>query len=177
MSQLTLDTINHSDRATFASLLSFVFEGEPQFVAAAWEQRPFSNRDALHRALVDAMYAASPDDQLALIRAHPDLVGRAARSGTLTPESTREQSAAGLDQLTADEIATFERFNHAYRERFQFPFVICARQNKKASILAGFATRLDHTPDEEVRIALAEIAKIAQLRLVDSVDDATLYHP
>jgi 2-oxo-4-hydroxy-4-carboxy-5-ureidoimidazoline decarboxylase len=174
MSRLTLDTINRSDRAAFTSLMSFVFEGAPQFVADAWEQRPFPNQDALHRALVDAMYAASPDDQFALIRAHPDLVGRAARAGTLTPESTREQSAAGLDQLTADEIATFERFNSAYRERFQFPFVICARENKKASILAGFATRLDHTPDEEVRIALAEIAKIAHLRLVDVVDDTIL---
>lgn len=174
MNQLTLDVINHSDRAHFTLLLSFVFEGAPQFVADAWEHRPFSNRDALHRALVDAMYAASPDDQLALIRAHPDLVGRAARLGTLTPESTREQSAAGLDRLTADEIATFERSNSAYRERFQFPFVICARQNKKESILAGFAARLGHTPDEEIGIALAEIAKIAQLRLADAIGDTTI---
>jgi 2-oxo-4-hydroxy-4-carboxy-5-ureidoimidazoline decarboxylase len=171
MSHLTLHALNHADHASFASLLGFVFEGAPAFVARAADQRPFADRNALLDALVEAMYAASPDEQIALIRAHPDLVGRAARAGTLTPESTHEQASAGLDRLTADEIATFDRLNQAYRDRFGFPFVICARHNKKASILEGFRTRLDHTPDQEVRIALAEIAKIAQLRVVDAVSD------
>jgi len=114
--------------------------------------------------------------QEALIRAHPDLVGQAALAGTLTRASTGEQAAAGLDAgaLTEDEIAAFARNNAAYRERFGFPFVICARENRKESILAGFAARLGNTREREIRQALREIGKIAWYRLADVVagDDA-----
>ncbi len=109
------------------------------------------------------------EQQVALIQAHPDLVGRAALAGTLTPASTNEQASAGLDRLSAEEIAAFARYNQAYRERFGFPFVICARENKKESILVGFATRLQHSRDQEIGIALGEIAKICWLRLQDTI--------
>ena len=102
---------------------------------------------------------------MALLRAHPDLVGRAALAGTLGPASTAEQAAAGLDHLSSDEIATFQRYNAAYREKFGFPFVICARENKKESILAGFGARLEHTREEEIATGLGEVAKICALRL------------
>ena len=93
---------------------------------------------------------------MALIQAHPDLVGRAALAGTLTPESTSEQAAAGLDRLTQAEIADFQSIStRQYQARFGFPFVICARENKKASILAGFAARLQHTREQEIENALA----------------------
>jgi 2-oxo-4-hydroxy-4-carboxy-5-ureidoimidazoline decarboxylase len=118
---------------------------------------------------VQAMYAASDAEKLALIRAHPDLVGRAARAGTLTPSSTREQAGAGLDTLSASEVALFDRYNSEYRESFGFPFVICARENRKESILRAFPERLRHSRDEEISTALAEIAKIARFRLLDAV--------
>jgi OHCU decarboxylase len=110
---------------------------------------------------------APRDRQLALIRAHPDLAGRAAVEGTLTASSQREQAAAGLDRLTPDEYETFTRTNAAYRERFGFPLVVCAREHTKDSILRTAAERLDHTPEQEIDVALGEIAKIARLRLED----------
>ena len=104
-----------------------------------------------------------------LIRAHPDLVGRAALAGTLTSASAAEQSGAGLDRLNEEEIAAFQNFNQRYREKFGFPFIICARLNKKETILAAFPKRLQHSQDEEIRAALEEIYKIANLRLRDIV--------
>ncbi|HEU5433655.1 MAG TPA: urate oxidase, partial [Thermomicrobiales bacterium] len=139
----------------------------------AWPARPWSDRTALHRSLVDAMLAADATWQLALIRAHPDLVGRAALAGTLTPASTAEQRSAGLDPdaLTPAEIDRFAAANAAYRARFDFPFVICARENRKEAILTGLASRLANDPEQEIAAALAEIGKIAWHRLTDMVDD------
>jgi OHCU decarboxylase len=109
--------------------------------------------------------AAPPEQRLALIRAHPDLAGRAAVAGELTAHSAAEQSSAGLDRLTPDEYERFTRANAAYRERFGFPFVICVREHTKESILAGADARLQRAPEDEERTALEEIAKIARLRL------------
>ena len=109
------------------------------------------------------------DEKLGLVRAHPGLVGRAAQSGALTTSSAKEQASAGLDTLTPDEIRLFEELNQAYRQKFDFPFVICARLNKKAAILQGFRTRLNHTRPAEVKTALAEIGRIAYLRLQDLI--------
>lgn len=164
---LRLDQLNDLDRADFVSELGFVFEGPPWIVERAWDARPFDSLEQLHAALVQVMEEAPAEQQVALIRAHPDLVGRAALAGTLTPESTGEQAAAGLNNLSAEEIATFNNLNAQYHARFGFPFVICARENKKASILAGFAERLTHSRDEEIAAALREVAKIARLRLLD----------
>jgi OHCU decarboxylase len=166
---LTLAQVNALDRTGFVAAMGHLFEGPPWIIEAAWDARPFATLDDLQGKLIAVMYAAPVERQVALIQAHPDLVGRAARAGTLTPASTGEQAAAGLDQLTADEIAIFTRLNTQYRELFGFPFVICARENKKASILAGFAQRMTHTRDEEITTALGEIAKICRLRLLDSV--------
>jgi OHCU decarboxylase len=114
---------------------------------------------------------ASTADQLALIRAHPDLAGRAALTGRLGPSSAGEQLAAGLDPqaLTAAEIEAFQDGNASYRQRFGFPFVICARENAKEQILASLRERMDHGRDEEMATSLREIAKIAWYRLVDVV--------
>jgi OHCU decarboxylase len=166
---LTLAQINAADHDTFVALLGWVFEGSPWVAAGAWAARPFAGPPALHDALCAVMWAAPPAQQIALIQAHPDLVGRAALAGTLTPESTHEQAAAGLDRLTPAEQATFAALNARYRDTFGFPFVICARENKKESILAGFAARLGHTRAEEIATALTEVAKIARLRLGDVV--------
>jgi len=166
---LTLPQVNALDRPAFVAALGHLFEGPPWIVEAAWDARPFATLDDLYAALIAVMYDAPVERQVALIQAHPDLVGRAALAGTLTTASTGEQAAAGLDSLTPDEVATFTRLNAEYRQRFGFPFVICARENKKESILAGFAQRLTHTRDEEITTALGEVAKICRLRLLDTV--------
>jgi len=114
------------------------------------------------------------DKQLALIRAHPDLVGRAALAGTLTAASNQEQASAGLNQLTPEEIATFQEYNAAYQNKFGFPFVICARLNRKEAILAGFERRLPQARDQEIATALAEIYKIAGFRLADKLEVSPL---
>ena len=156
-----------ADRDTFLATYGPLFEHSPWVAEAAYEQGPFEDREQVFDALTTAMYEAPEERQLALIRAHPDLAGRAAVAGELTPDSTREQAAAGLDRLTPDEYEAFTRANAAYRERFGFPFVICAREHDKASILAAAEARLQRGRDEERAAALDEIAKIARLRLED----------
>ncbi len=165
----TLQEINSFDRQQFVAALDSLFEGPPWIVEQARAARPFNSLTSLHRALCAVMEQAPIEQKIALIQAHPDLVGRAALAGTLTPDSTKEQASAGLDRLTADEIATFTRYNQAYRDQFGFPFVICVRENKKESILAGFETRFQHTHSQEIEIALGEIAQICWLRLQDLI--------
>jgi 2-oxo-4-hydroxy-4-carboxy-5-ureidoimidazoline decarboxylase len=171
MTPISLSTLNGLDREAFVEVVGPVFEHSAWIAERTWPKRPFASVQSLHEALCRTMYEADHPEQLALIRAHPDLVGRAARAGTLTPASTREQAGAGLDALSADEITLFDRYNAAYRERFGFPFVICARENKKESILAAFPVRLTHSPEEEIATALREIAKIAWFRLKDLVSN------
>jgi 2-oxo-4-hydroxy-4-carboxy-5-ureidoimidazoline decarboxylase len=167
--QLTLQQINALDQEGFVRALSSLFEGSSWIVRQAWQARPFPSLTDLHQALCEVMYQAPLEQQVALIQAHPDLVGRAALAGTLTPESTSEQASAGLDRLSPEEIATFTRLNQAYRDRFGFPFVICAREHKKEGILAGFIARLQHSREQEVETAIGEIARIGWYRLGDIV--------
>lgn len=167
----SLRDLNLADRDAFVAVVGPVFEHSPWIAARAWEQRPFVGLAPLHQALCQTVQAATLEEKLALIRVHPDLVGQAARAGTLTSESSREQAAAGLGELGPEEIAVFDGFNRQYRQQFGFPFVICARQNKKDAILAAFPVRLAHTREEEIAVALHEIAKIAWLRLADAVSE------
>ncbi len=169
---VTLQAINLFDQQHFVETLGSLFEGPPWIVEQAWQARPFQSQTQLHQALCAVMYKAPVAQQIALIQTHPDLVGRAALAGTLTPASSSEQAAAGLDRLSGEEISTFTQYNQRYRERFDFPFVICARENKKESILAGFATRMYNTREQEIETALAEIAKICWFRLQDLLAEA-----
>lgn len=166
---LPLDLINTADQDQFVAALGGLFEHSSWVAAGAWHARPFSSRTTLHEAVCRIMYAAPAAQQLDLIRAHPDLAGKAAVAKTLTAASAGEQASAGLDRLSPDEFARFTALNNAYRERFGFPFIICVREHTKHSILDHFATRLEHTSDEEIRTALGEIAKIAKIRLGDAV--------
>jgi OHCU decarboxylase len=166
---MTLAGLNTLDRDSFVAAIGHVFEHSPWIAERSWDRRPFADLEGLHAALRATVREAAEEEQLALIRAHPDLVGRAAREGTLTAASSREQAGAGLDALASEEVALFERYNREYREAFGFPFVICARENRKESILAAFPVRLAHSRDQEIATALAEIAKIAWFRLRDAV--------
>jgi 2-oxo-4-hydroxy-4-carboxy-5-ureidoimidazoline decarboxylase len=159
--------LNTMDRGAFVRVLGSIYEHSPWVADRAWGAAPFASMQALASVMRSVVANAARAEQLALIRAHPDLVGRLAREGRLTRESTTEQSAAGLTALTSPETEAFERHNAAYRERFGFPFVICARENKKEAILAAFPARMANSLEQEVATALAEIDKIAALRLAD----------
>ena len=121
--------------------------------------------DALARIMADCVDNASPERQLELIRAHPDLAGRAQLAGELTPESTDEQASAGLDRCTEAEYARFQSLNDAYWNKFDFPFVMAVRDSNRVQILETFAARLENDYEAEFEAALAEIHKIARLRL------------
>ncbi len=165
----TLDALNAADESSFVAKLGDIFEHSPWIAARAWSARPFASVAALHGAMCGVVRRATRDEQVALIAAHPDLVGRAAAAGSLTPASREEQASAGLDRLAPAEIETFATLNAVYRARFGFPFVICVRENRKAAILEGMRTRIRNARETEIATALAEIAKIAKLRLESTV--------
>jgi len=165
--KIKLAELNNLDRADFMRIVGPIFEHSPSIAESTWHKRPFATIQQLHAALCQTVRSASHEQKLALIRAHPDLVGRAALAGTLTRESKGEQASAGLNNLSTAEIALFQKQNAAYHAQFGFPFVICARANKKEAILAGFEKRLKNSPEQEIQTALEEIFKIAELRLRD----------
>ncbi|HSU57306.1 MAG TPA: 2-oxo-4-hydroxy-4-carboxy-5-ureidoimidazoline decarboxylase [Candidatus Dormibacteraeota bacterium] len=164
---MTLLALNNLSRDEFVRIVGPVFEHSPWIADQTWPKRPFANFETLLRALCETVHNSREDKQLGLVRAHPDLVGRAALEGKLTGASTSEQASAGLNTLTAEEISTFQNFNAAYRERFGFPFIICARLNKKEAMLQAFPVRLKHSREQELKTALEEIYKIASFRLHD----------
>lgn len=170
----TLDQLNAGDRAAFTAALGHLFEHSPWVAEETWADRPFRDAAHLHAALCARLRAAPRERQLALIRAHPDLAGRLARSRQLTAESAREQSSAGLDRLSAEELAAFVRLNAAYTGKFGFPFIICARLNAKDAIVEAMRRRLDNDAPAEFEAALGEIAKIAGLRLADTLPPRNL---
>ena len=155
------------DRVEFARIVGPVFEHSPWVAARTEAQRPFASRDALQAALVATVEKASDDEKLCLIRAHPDLIGEV----ELTSASKYEQASAGLQDATAEEAKQFREFNRQYRENFGFPFVICARLNKKDAIARAFPVRLLNSREQETEIALQEIFKIAELRLKDLISE------
>jgi 2-oxo-4-hydroxy-4-carboxy-5-ureidoimidazoline decarboxylase len=165
---VSLAWLGSCSRAQFVEHLGGLFEHSPWVAEAVEPSRPTTSRASLHAAMVAAVAAASPEAQLALIRAHPDLGTRLA----LGPESQSEQAGLGLDRLSPTLFAQFQALNTAYRERFGFPFIIAVRYHTRDSILAEFETRLGHDIANEQATALAEIAKIAWLRLIDAVLDA-----
>jgi OHCU decarboxylase len=167
--ELTAAALSRMSREELVAALGFLFEHSPWVVEDVWAWRPFGSRDELHAKLVAVVRYADPERQLALIRAHPDLAGRAALAGELTEASADEQASAGLDRLTRAELARFHALNAAYRARFGFPFVVCVREHTKESILAAFEARLANEPAAEVATALGEVAKIVRLRLAEAV--------
>jgi 2-oxo-4-hydroxy-4-carboxy-5-ureidoimidazoline decarboxylase len=167
MSGEALARLNAADRAAFVAALGHLFEHSPWVAADAFDRRPLRDPAHLHAELCAAMRRAERERRLALIRAHPDLAERLDR---LTAASQREQAGAGLDRLGEAERAEFHALNAAYRERFGFPFVICARLNARDAILAAMRRRLRNEPAAEEEAALAEIEKIAWLRLTDLIN-------
>lgn len=156
------------DRAAFVNRFGSIFEHSPFIAERAFELELGPAHDSaggLHNALARMFRSASHEERLGVLRAHPDLAGKLARAGRLTPESTHEQASAGLDLLTDEERATFTRLNEAYVARFGFPFIIAVRDHDKAGILAAFEARLANDAEAEFRTACAQVERIAALRL------------
>ncbi len=154
--------------ALFVEVFGGVFEHSPWIAEDAYHGRrrgDFDTANGLHAAMTHVLDAAARDRKLALINAHPDLSGRLAQAKMLTRESTAEQAAAGLDQLTPDERARFTALNDAYRKKFGFVFIMAVRGRAKQEIVEAFERRLAHTPDAEFDEALTQIKRIALLRL------------
>lgn len=145
-----------------------LFEHSPWVVQRAGAYAPFTDAEGLHAVLMEVVARASEDEQLALLRAHPEL---ATNTEPLTAESDSEQKGAGLKALNAEEIERFRALNTAYREKFGFPFIICVRMHSKAEILSNFERRLGNTPEAERGKAINEIGHITRLRLRDIMEN------
>lgn len=161
----TIDAVNALDRRGFVDALGGVFEHSPWIAERAFDARPFADTDALHRAMVGAMRSASRDAQLALIRAHPELAGRAMVANELTADSTSEQSGAGLTACSPDEYARLVALNARYNARFGFPFILAVKGYDRAGVIAEFARRVERDVEIEFEEALVQIAKITRFRL------------
>lgn len=168
---ITLADLNDASRDTFVAHLGGVFEHSPWVAERAYDRRPFASRDALHAAMVAAVEDAGAARQLALLRAHPELAGRAAVRGEMTEHSTREQGGSGLLDCSPEEFARLQELNRAYGERFGFPFIIAVRGLDRAGILAAFERRLGNTRDAEMAEALRQIARITGLRIAEAVEE------
>jgi OHCU decarboxylase len=162
-----LAQLNSCDRASYLEALEPLFEGSPWIAAETISRRPFKDEAHLYGELCAVLRRASPDRQLGVIRAHPDLAGHLTRIGRLTSVSAREQSCAGLDDLDDAELAEFQTLNAAYWARFGCPFVICTRLNGKEAILQAMRSRLANSYETEQAASIAEIEKIVKLRLTD----------
>ena len=163
---LNLRELNALNREEFTKIIGPVFEHSPWIAEKTWVSRPFQSRGDLHAALCKTVAESDDRAKLELIRAHPDLAARVA----LTNASQGEQASAELNQLSEDEIAMFDNCNRQYQQKFGFPFVICARLNKKEAILKAFPIRLQNSVGQEKETALEEIFKIADLRLREIVE-------
>ena len=163
MNQISLDALNAADETSFIAILGEVVEHAPWVAAAIYARRPFSSLAALHRSMVEAIDNAGDDRKLLLIQGHPQLAVKAL--DTLTADSAAEQGSAGLDRLTEEEFAEFQKLNDAYRSKFGFPFIICVRRHGRDSILRNFRRRLENDVTAERDTALAEIVRIMALRL------------
>lgn len=164
---MNIGDLNASDRAGFVDALGAIFEHSPWVVDRAWQRRPFAAADDLMTAMLAVVEAASDDEKLALIRAHPDLAGKAARAGALTEHSASEQAGVGLNRLSDEEFARFHHLNDAYKARFGFSFVIAVRGQTRETVLAAFEARLKNDLAAEMAEALRNIGLIARFRLED----------
>lgn len=162
---MSIDELNTLDLGAFTARLGGIFEHSPWVAQDVWPLRPFAGIDDLHAAMCKSVVDAGDGPQLALLRAHPQLAGKAALRGELTADSAREQQGAGLDQCSADEFARLHTLNAQYEQRFGFPFILAVRGHTRASILDNLAARIDNPYGEELAEALHQVERIALFRL------------
>jgi 2-oxo-4-hydroxy-4-carboxy-5-ureidoimidazoline decarboxylase len=165
MSQVTLADLNAGSQSDFVAALGNVFEHSAWIAEGTASRRPFAGIGALFAAMKDTVEHATPERRLALIKAHPDLADKTQRAAGLTAESNAEQTGAGLDRLSDAEYDAFARVNNAYRAKFGFPYIVCVRRHTRDSILRDFERRLPNDAATEMAASIAEIFRIAALRL------------
>jgi len=163
---MTLSEVNDLEQEQFAATLGGIFEDSPWVARRAWDSRPFHSIEALHGAMTRQVESATRAEQLALLRAHPDLGTRARMSAA----STREQDGAGLDQLTPEEYAELGTRNKAYRDKFGFPFLFAVKGSGKNDIMEALRRRTERDAEAEVAEALAQVYRIAWFRLEAAID-------
>ena len=158
---MTIEALNELNQADFARILGAVFEHSPWVAERVWSRRPFCDIDSLHLAMACQVERASPDEQLSLLRAHPDLGTRT----QLSAASASEQSGAGLHQLTDEEGARLAALNESYKQKFGFPFLLAVKGSTKHQLLLAMEKRLPETHEAEFAEALRQIYRIAAFRL------------
>jgi 2-oxo-4-hydroxy-4-carboxy-5-ureidoimidazoline decarboxylase len=167
---LNIDAINTRSETEFIALLGSIFEHSPWVPELVYGKRPFADREALHREMVDAMRQAPKLQRMALLCSHPELAGKEAAAGSLTDASQREQAGAGLNQCSAQELQKIKALNQAYHDKFEFPFIIAVTGLDKHQIIAAMERRLDNDREEEFDTALGEVEKIARIRIDAMID-------
>jgi 2-oxo-4-hydroxy-4-carboxy-5-ureidoimidazoline decarboxylase len=167
MSDPVIDALNSGTEAEFVARLGAVYEHSPWIAEAAWAKRPFRDRDDLARRMQDVLMQAPRAQQDQVIRAHPDLGGRLARAGVLTPHSRDEQASLGLDHLASEDYDRLDQFNRDYAQKFGFPFIAALRDHSLGSLIDSMSRRVSNTPDEEHAAALFQIGRIAWYRIND----------
>ncbi len=163
--QIPIDRLSGLNRDAFVDAVGWVFEHSPWVAGRAWAQRPFNSVDALHLAMVDQVQSATVAEQLALLRAHPDLGERA----KLTDASEAEQSGAGLDRLSPAEFEKLLRLNARYRDKFGFPFLFAVKGSTRHDILRSLEQRIEEDEALEFQEALRQVFCIARFRLEDCI--------
>ena len=175
---MKLSELNTASQDEFVKALGNIFEYSPWIAEQAAAARPFVSIKTLFEAMKEVVDRAPSDIRLALIQAHPDLANKTQRAAGLTAESNHEQNSVGLDRLSDAEFEAFGRVNTAYRAKFGFPYIVCARRQTRDSILRDFERRLPNDAKTETQISLSEIYRIAALRLDQLVraDDKLAVH-
>ncbi len=162
---MNLADLNAFDQSEFVSAIGWIFEHSPWVAERAWFKRPFASLEGALGVMKAEVEAANRDEQLGLLRAHPDLGTRA----RITTASTREQSGAGLDQLTPDEFERLNRLNSAYRSKFSFPFLFAVKGSTKYDVLDALERRMEASSEAEFQEALRQVYRIAEFRLRDTI--------
>ena len=164
--QFTLEQLNQMSQGEFTKALGEIWEETPAIAQQAWHSKPFDDVDSLSQAMVAVVDSMNEAEQLALIKAHPDLCSKA----KMAEASVQEQAGIGLDRLSKKEYERFQSLNQDYKDKFDFPFIVAVKYHTKESILQAFETRLKNSQEQEKQQALTEISKIARLRLESLVN-------
>ncbi|KAJ8727040.1 hypothetical protein PYW08_015437 [Mythimna loreyi] len=166
---ISLSEVNCLSDEKFESVFGNVIELCTDAAVEVKKRRPFQDVTALCDAFQSYLEEIGIEDKLMVLKLHPDLAGRLAAQGELTPESASEQKAAGLDVLTAEQKKAMDESNQRYKAKFGFPFIICARENKVQSIIDGLQRRYNNSKEQEITIGINEVKKICKLRILDIV--------
>lgn len=170
---LPIQALNDLDETAFMACLGGIVEHSPWVARRVWACRPFTTLAALARAFADTIHSATVPQQLALLRAHPELAGREARAGTMTPASNAEQARLGLLALDPHAMERLTRLNLAYQARFGYPFIVALRLHDSLDgVLRSGEARLRHDPSTERTLALEQVIEVVNGRLARVVHEA-----